>query len=89
MVVEDHCFTVLTAYIENGFAVRVVMSGTGNVSGHFADTEVIGNEISCILNDLASGHNCTGDVLQSGDSGILKKLIDSLPQLTEVTGTAF
>ena len=88
MFVEDHCLTVLTAHIKDRFAFRMIVAGTGNVSGDFTDPEIVGDKISCIFNDLASCHHRTGNAVQSGNPGILKEFVNSLAQLTEIAGAA-
>ena len=64
------------------------MSGSGDVSCDFAHPEVIGEKLFCVFDDLASGNNGTGYVLESVETAVREELIDGLTELTEVAGSA-
>ena len=89
LLVEYHRLAVLAADVENRLAVRVVVACAGHMGGHFADLEVIRQEIVGILDDLAAGHDRAGDFAESLHAGIHQEFINGLPELAEVAGSAF
>ena len=88
MFVEDHGLTVLAAHVKDGFAVRMVVAGTGNMGRDFADTEIIRDEVGSIFNDLTAGDDRAVDALQTGNACILKELVNRLAELSEVACTS-
>ena len=88
IVIEDHGFAVLTADIENGFAVGVEVFCTGDMGGHFTDFEVVGQEIGGVGNDLTAGNNSVADIFNAPQTGVGKEFIHCLTELSEIAGTA-
>ncbi len=64
LLVVDHALAVLPAAVDDGVHIRIVMFRARHMGGHFAHLEVIVDDTTRVLHDLAARHDRAGDVLR-------------------------
>ena len=87
-VVEQHGFAVLSADVENGPAIGIVMRCRGNMCRHLADKGVEVHETGKVVDHLAAGDNRVRDLVSAGP-GLGEKIVQGLGDGAKVAPAAY